>query len=144
LYAVQRMTQLATLFTLLALLAYIEARQVTVFNTRHVLYGWILFPLFLFSAVLSKEIGVLIILYVVLFELSVFQTSLNTLRRNKQLALWLLVFVFVPLSLGLTYFLTHVSQVTDYSNRTFTLGERLLTQVHVLFFYMKMIILPNV
>ncbi|MEY4641708.1 MAG: hypothetical protein RLZZ227_1702 [Pseudomonadota bacterium] len=144
LYVVQRMTQLAVLFTLLALLAYLEARMAAGRSRRYWVFGWLIFPLCLVLAMLSKEIGTLIPFYVLIIEFFVFRDSLVRVRQNPQLSAWLLVFVALPLTLGGIYVLTHFAAFTDHSMRTFTLGERLLTQVHVVFFYVRQILLPRV
>lgn len=144
LYAVQRMTQLGALFILLALLAYLNARLQPCASRRFWIYGWVLFPLCTLLAALSKETAVLIPLYVLVCELLVVRTRYAELRRNPYLAAWLGVFVAAPLVLGSLYLLTHLDQFTDYSSRTFSVGERLLTQVHVLFFYARLILLPRV
>jgi len=143
LYAVQRMTQLAVLFTLLALLAQHAARIRPRADWRYVLYGWVLFPLCGLLALLSKETGVLIPLYVVVSEVLVHRTDLALLRRERRHLVWLLVFVAVPLLLGSAGLVLMFDTVADYSNRNFTLGERLLTQLHVVAHYVQMILLPR-
>jgi len=143
LYAVQRMTQLAVLFTLLALLAHHAARIRPRADWRYVVYGWVLFPLFGLLAVLSKETGVLIPLYVVVSEVLVHRTDLALLRRERRHLVWLLVFVVLPLVLGCAGLILMFDSVADYSNRNFTLVERLLTQLHVVAHYVHMILLPR-
>lgn len=143
LYAVQRMTQLAALFSLLAMLAYLGARQQPSASLRFGVLGWVLFPLSALLAALSKETAVLIPLYVLACELLVFRTSRADLRRNRHIAVWLGFFVAAPLLLGGLYVLTHFDRFTNYSGRTFTLGERLLTQIHALFFYVRLTLIPR-
>ncbi len=143
LYAVQRMTQLAVLFTLLALLAYVKARFSLAAPYRFYGYGWILLPLFAVLAVLSKENGALIPVYILLIEFLVFRPSAAELRANRRLGVFLGVFVAAPLLLASAALLFEFDSLTNYNNRTFTLAERLLTQVHALFFYIRMILLPR-
>lgn len=143
LYAVQRMTQLAVLFTLLALLAHHAARIRPHADWRYVLYGWVLFPLCGLLAVLSKETGVLVPLYVAVSEVLVHRTDLALLRRERRHLVWLLVFVVMPLALGAAGMVLMFDTVADYSNRNFTLVERLLTQLHVVAHYVNMILLPR-
>lgn len=144
LYAVQRMTQLAAFFTLLALLAYVKARLNVGVQWRFYLPAWILFPLFAGLAVLSKENGALIPFYVLAAELLVFRSSIREILRNRQLAIFLGVFVAAPLLLASVALVLEFDSLTNYNSRTFTLEERLLTQVHVLFFYMRTIFLPRI
>ncbi len=144
LYAVQRMAQLAVFFTLLALLCYVALRRCETFNKRFVLLGWILFPCCLLLALLSKETGVLIPLYVLLFEVVVYRTTAQVLREKRHIALWLGIFVLLPLLLGAAGTLLFFDDSANYSNRTFTLGERLLTQLHVVAYYARMILAPRI
>jgi len=143
LYAVQRMTQLAVLFTLLALLCYVKFRcmqqQCWVWYWR----AWLLFPFLMLLALLSKETGVLIPLYILIIEVTVFRAGVDFFRKNRHQMIFLLVFVGLPILLGSIVLLAKFSSFTDYSSRSFTLAERLLTQLHVVAFYIKMIFLPR-
>lgn len=143
LYIVQRMTQLAALFIVLALLAWLKARQEGIARWQYLLFGWCLFPLCTLLAALSKETGALVPVYVLLIELLVFRTRPATLRAQPRLGLLLSVFVLLPLLAAALVLLLRFDAFTDYSTRTFTLGERLLTQVGVLFFYLRLIFLPR-
>jgi protein O-mannosyl-transferase len=143
LYAVQRMTQLATVFTLLSLLFYWEIRTC---HTRPVLRPpwamWLLFLVSLLLALLSKENGALIPVYLLVFEVVVFRGQWKNLLRTQQ---WfLLMFMILPLLIGVLYVGTHFEKLTNYASRSFTLQERLLTQLHVLPFYAREILLPRV
>jgi len=145
LYAVQRMTELAALFTLLALLAYLRMRRLAPSGGPAFLWtGWVLFPLCGVLALLSKESGALIPFYVAACELLVFGGNREVWRGLPRLRLWLGVFVALPLVLGAGLVLGWFELLTDYSSRNFTLSERLLTQVHALFFYIRLILLPRI
>ena len=146
LYVVQRMAQLSTLFTLLALYSYLRSRTMTMGRNQFtlLLHAWILFPCWMMLSILSKENGVLIPLYVLLIEIFAFNRGRPYFRNmDFHLRLWLGVFVLVPLLAGGLYVLTHFPELTDYSNRSFTLEQRLLTQVAVVLFYARMIMLPR-
>lgn len=143
LYAVQRMTQLSAFFTLLALLAYVKARLSEVNTWRFHGFGWVLFPLFTGLALLSKENGALIPVYALALEFLVFRPTVPELRANRRLALFVGVFVAVPLLLGAALLIFGFDSLINYNGRSFSLQERLLTEVHVLFFYMRLIFLPR-
>ena len=143
LYAVQRMTQLSALFTLLSLLIYLEARLSLVWGNKERVFAWILFPLSLGLAMLSKESGALIPVFVLAIELLAFRTTFATLKARPPLALFLGVFVAIPLLVGALYIVTHLEVVANYNHRTFTLPERLMTELHVVFFYARLILLPR-
>lgn len=144
LYVVQRMTILAALFLLLALWTYLVLRQQTHWSRRHWLMAFVLFPALQLLAMFSKETGVLLPLFMLACELLVF----CSLRQWRQLGRpqlgFLLVFVLFPLLVGGLYFVARADVMLDYSVRNFTLGERLLTQLHVLPLYLRLILLPRV
>jgi tetratricopeptide (TPR) repeat protein len=144
LYVVQRMAQLASFFTILALLAWMQARTHLDDRPRYLVFGWVLFPLCTLLAALSKETGALVPLFVLAIEVFVFRTTFAQIKASRALQALLLVFVLLPLLLGALALLLKFESLTNYSSRTFTLGERLLTQVHVLFFYVRLILLPRI
>ena len=146
LYAVQRMAQLATLFTLCGLL-------VLVFGLKQLQQGrlsiaavflYLGFPLCLALAALSKENGVLLPLYALclLPFWSVSQNNAKTAWRLR--AGFITIFIVIPLILGGLYLLLRFDSLTNYSNRNFTLQERLLTQPGILWFYIKLHLFPRV
>ena len=145
LYPVQRMAQLGVLFTVaglyVALLGLEQARD----GRRGSAIGLLFFgyPLLLAMAVASKESGVLL-LPLTLLALGFIWPTLRPrqgvigLQRNFALLL-----VLLPLLLGLLYFALRWPRLLDYSGRLFTLPERIYTQLHVLWFYLKLILLPR-
>lgn len=145
LYPVQRMAQLGVLFTVaglyVALLGLEQARD----GRRGRAIGLLFFgyPLLLAMAVASKESGVLLLPLTLLALGFIWPTlrpqqGLVGLQRNFALLL-----VLLPLLLGLLYFALRWPRLLDYSGRLFTLPERIYTQLHVLWFYLKLILLPR-
>ncbi|MDT8397195.1 MAG: hypothetical protein RQ899_01095 [Pseudomonadales bacterium] len=144
LYSVQRMAQLSMLFTLLALLSYVLGRErMDRRGKGYYLLSYGCFPLFLLLALLAKENGALIPLYVLAIEWLAFRFSARERHGKWRLGSFLTFFVAVPLVVGGYYFLTHLAQFLNYDFRTFTLSERLLTELHVVFFYTRLILLPR-
>jgi hypothetical protein len=145
LYVVQRMAQLATLFTLLALLIFIFAREQLLAQRmlRFYLLAYLTFPLCLIFALLSKENGALIPIYLLAFEFLVFRFEYPSSGVKKAVWIFLGIFAVIPLLVGSLYFFTHFSSFVDYSVRDFTMSERLMTQLHVIPFYLKLIFLPR-
>lgn len=143
LYAVQRMTLLATLFSLLGMLAYLRMRRAQFaggFGAAPALAALVC----LVAAVFSKESGVLLPLYWGLLELAVLRlrAAQPTVQRALKLV-WLgggtLALLGLLLSLpALIAWLQH-----GYSGREFTLGERLLTQPRMLLLYLRLLLLPD-
>lgn len=146
LYAVQRMAQLAALFTLAALLAYVALRKAMeqARPLRFQVLAVLLYALFQLLALLSKENGALIPVYVILIELVVYRFRADTPAQRRVLGLFHGVFVLAPLLLGSLYLLANFDRFSSYAFRDFTMGERVLTQAHVLLFYVKLVLLPAV
>lgn len=142
-YVVQRMAILSTLFTLAALLVYLDARMHSG-DRRFYLSGWIVFPAMALLAVLSKESGALIPVYLLIIELCCFQVGEQDARVRRRMAVFRATFIVIPIALGLIGLALKFDEFADYSMRTFTLSERLLTQIHVLFFYIRLILMPRI
>lgn len=145
LYAVQRMTQLSTMFVLAALLTYVIARrQSTLRSPTSTILLAILFPMFTILGVLSKEDAVLIPVYVLVIEFCIFRfrTTLHTDRPALLLVIGL--YGIAPIVLGGLYFLTHMTSLLGaYAYREFTLAERLASQSVIIWDYVRMIALPR-
>ena len=144
LYVVQRMTSLATLFTLCALCLYLFGR-LRMLNQQTGFY-LILIGLFFFGglATLSKESGVLTVVYMFVLEFTLFRGKNNSGSTDRKIAgLFVLVIAF-PVLVAIGWFYTHPSfMINGYAGRDFTLWERLLTEARALAFYLKLIILPS-
>lgn len=145
LYVVQRMAQLSTFFTLLALLVYIIARESLIkgnFSKFYIL-AYLAFPVLMLLALFSKENGALIPIYIIAIEMLVYKFDFSPVRIQKHIMTFLGVFVALPILLGSFYFFTHIEQFINYTNRDFNLLERLMTQLHAVVFYIKLIFLPR-
>ncbi|MDM8565077.1 hypothetical protein QUF74_05435 [Candidatus Halobeggiatoa sp. HSG11] len=127
LYVIQRMTQLSVLFTLIGLLFYLYGRikNSLLLITIGVVAGGIL-------AVLSKENGILLVLYIIVLEV----TILSTMPKPNYWRIWSSIFLYFPLLLLAGYFLIDIDGLLrPYEIRDFTIGERLLTQAGILIEY---------
>jgi Tfp pilus assembly protein PilF len=138
-YIVQRMAELAALFTLLAVYCYLRARQ------RGLHFGWVgaCVAAMLLGA-FSKENAWITPLLLLVAEFSVvrIQGPLWRYRFDRYVAvLPLVVVVIVACDLLLSGPLTH-SYVAGYGARDFTLWERLLTQPRVILFHLSQFALP--
>ncbi len=144
LYVVQRMAQLAVLFSVLALLCYVIGRQNLLPKPKlAILLLFIAFPTFLMLAVLSKESGVLTLAFVAIIEIFVFRRNKGVISSNRQIRLFMVIFFLVLMTISaFVIFRGHVS-LLDYSHRNFTLSERLLSEGIILTEYLRMIILPR-
>lgn len=140
LYTVQRMTQLSAMFTLLGLITYLQGRYALVQQQPR--RGFILMSLGIgiggVLATLSKENGILLILYVLVLE----TTLLPSLPKPRHWHLWAIPFIYAPLTLLILYFAVNFGQFLQaYAIRDFTMGERLLTETRVLVDYLAKILL---
>jgi hypothetical protein len=147
LYAVQRMAQLATLFTVLGLLVFMRYRQR--WAEQGASHGellaaglWLL--LLTTLAILSKENGALLPWLVVVLEVSIFRgVWAGRPDRRLRSAGW--ITLVAPLILVLAIFVLAPDRlVAGYAWREFTLEERVLTQARLLWRYLGWIIVPNI
>ena len=143
LYAVQRMNQLATLFSLAALVLYLRVRCVSAEHTGSGARWVALVPgigLLTILGYACKENALLIPVFIIILEIFLFPDIPRWLgtRAGKTTA--------VALSLVLVVFLLGLlpgSSLVDYSERTFTLEERVLTQARILWIYIAQLIVPT-
>ena len=135
LFVAQRMTSLAAFFTLAALLLYLYGRQTA--GSK----GWMAIALSLLlcwpMALMSKETGLLLPLYIVVCEWLVLRCSLSFSSR----ILWLGA-ISLGFSLAGIVFVEWNFVVGGYTFRDFGLVERLLTESRVLWFYLLQLLFP--
>lgn len=142
LYVIQRMTELCTLFTLAGLLAYVHGRERLLQGAGNHGYLWVSAGVMLggIFATLSKESGILLVVYLLVLEATLF----SSLARPKYWKQWAMVFLFLPLLALAVYFLLDMEKILqNYTLRNFSLGERLLTESRVLLEYIAKIIFPH-
>lgn len=145
LYAVQRMTELAALFSVYAALAYVQGRE-KLLRGEAAGFGWIGGALIVGGglATLSKESGALLPVLLLVLEAGVFRFAAHPrlVRRTR----WMLGgTLLLPTLLILGYLVSVAFLSADgYANRTFTPSERLLTECRALFFYLRLILLPDI
>lgn len=152
LYIVQRMTLLATTFSLLTFIAYLYARRN--FLVEHYVAGAAMLGCAAFAAALgffSKERVVLLPLQILLIE---FLCSVNGgVKRNRILAFifWCgvvpaaVIVISYPLKLlavNIWHYIATGSEV-EHATRPFTMFERLLTEQRVLGDYLMDLLLPK-
>ncbi|MEW5008329.1 MAG: hypothetical protein AB1Y36_03495 [Cycloclasticus sp.] len=147
LYIVQRMTSLSTLFSLASLCLYLSARKL---QTGHnalstVNIRFLASVACFFLAIYSKENALLLPVYVLILEWSLFsnQTPWRTLAgfsaKNKKLFIPALV---ITALLILDYCINYA--LPGYNSRHFSMPERLLTEARVVTLYLFLIIIPRI
>jgi tetratricopeptide (TPR) repeat protein len=139
-YIVQRMTSMAALFYMLAMLAYIKGRQE---NSR---YRILFFALCAFSGVLgfgSKQNTVVLPAAVLLYEVYFFQKG--NLEFIKKRAGLVAILLLVPIITAMAY--TRMNFIAgfldEYAKRDFTMLQRVLTEQRVLLHYFVILFYPH-
>ena len=145
LYVVQRMTSLAAMFTFAGLLLFVIGRNRLAAGQRGA--WWLMIAGTLGGAILgaaSKETAVLILAFVLLVELFFFERiTIGIKNRTRLFVFYVLTFGLPVVSMLVLYLLT--PSIHDlYLTRAFTMSERLMTESRVLFFYLYLLLYPNV
>jgi hypothetical protein len=147
LYAIQRMAQLAALFTVLGLLVYTRYRlrwAVRGAGSGEIISAALWLFLITLAAVLCKENGILLPWLVVAVEVFLFRGTWAG-RENPVLrrAGWALI-VLPLLALLLAFVLDPGWLDGRYARREFTLQERMLTQARLLWHYLHWLLVPDI
>jgi len=146
LYVVQRMTSMAGMFMLMGTCIYVAGRLSL---EKEPTKGILLMCLGLIAGTAlgaaCKENAALLPIYIGALEF----TLLTQLRSNQQtlrkVRWFFILFLGLPILAGLFYWLQHPTFITGgYGGRPFTFIERVLTEPRVLWFYLSMIIVPDI
>lgn len=143
LYIVQRMTSLAALCTLAAMLAYMYGRERSLAGKRGWPLIWLLTPVFGVIGLFCKEDAALLPLYLLVLEWLVFGFRKREQQLAKNITVFYLVGLVVPGLIGIGY-LIHQHFWTGYAGRDFTLPERVLTEFRVMILYVKWTFFPDI
>lgn len=142
LMAVQRMATLSSTFMLLGLIGYVSGRAMLNQSptraywqmTASVVVGTLL-------ALLCKESGALLLLYVLVLEVALVRAA--GAPTDIKFKRWVWVFLGAPVFLMAAYFVYNwPSMMSAYALRSFTVSERLLTEARVLWDYLGQIYFP--
>lgn len=139
-YIVQRMTSMATMFFLLSLLLYLLGRECNDLKARSLywasaLVAWLL-------ALGSKEIAATLPVIIVLVEMLFYR---DTRRSGPGINPgYFLLAIIASAGVVLLYLGTDPAATIaeQYSSREFGPGERLLTELRVLVFYLSLLVFP--
>jgi hypothetical protein len=141
---VQRMNILCSIFVLLGLLAYLACvtKKAWPDAVRVLLAGAVL-GLSAVLAILCKENGILVFAYAVALNLTLLRPPITALRPTWRRLLHL--GTALPMISLAAVALVQLPQIQgSYRGRSFTLGERLLTQPRVIVDYLREILLPRI
>jgi tetratricopeptide (TPR) repeat protein len=141
------MTSLATLFIVFGLLGYIRGReQIIQGNSRGFFSIVASMACFGALAIFSKESGVLLPLYAIVIEIAFYRHATAPGLARAFRWFWFGLFVAPLLAVAATVLLNKgdLLHLGGYQMRDFTLGERLLTETRVLWFYLTQIVAPDI
>ena len=144
LYVVQRMTSLASLFMLLAFIAYVYGRSRQIQGEKGTLA--ILSSVLVFTpiAILCKETAVLVPVYLLVIEWSIFRFETGNRADKNLLRVFFAATIALPALAIVAYLIANPGIIQDsYLIRNFTLTERLYTEARVLWSYVRLIVLPT-
>lgn len=143
-YVVQRMTELATLFTLAGLFCYVDGRVRSLRGEPALGQALVGICLFGVLAAFSKENGVLIFGYAFVVEAICFRFETANLRERRIVQGFFAITVALPIALAAIFLATHPHWAESaYSIREFTLQQRLMTEARILCDYLVWIFVPN-
>lgn len=95
-------------------------------------------------AVLSKEVGALLPLLMLVTEITLFKFRCHVPAMRRWVITFFTLCVGLPAAATVIYVTSHPEWVMSaYIIRDFNLTERLMTEARVTFFYLKQIVLPN-
>lgn len=143
LYPVQRMAQLSTLFTILAVATYLSARaQVSAGHLRGAyLRLFLFFPLCVLAGLLSKQNAAVAPALCLAAELVYFNHHES---RPRAVTTFFAIFLLLPACAVATVLLTRPDALlAGYAEYDFSLGERLLSQTRVLLDYIGQTLVPR-
>jgi hypothetical protein len=148
LYIVQRMAELAAFFMFLSLICYFLARAHIAYRRGHRLFPSLLLTAsvtFWLLGMFSKENAAITPILVLLLDYIFFPQEAPWRYWDKLAPRLRRAAVICGALLGLAavYFVFQYA-LPGYANRPFTLPERLLTESRVLFFYLYLILVPQI
>lgn len=140
LYIVQRMAQLATLFTLAGIVGYLKARLLLNRKPKLAyLYMAIVIIICTLLATYSKENGALLPLLILVIEFC------NPNKNYKPIWQWRAIFLWLPSLAILTLMLKYVTFAENpWPNRNFNMVERLYSETRIVTEYLFNLVIPQI
>lgn len=141
-YIVQRMNSMGAMFYIMAILCYVKARITP--NKMLKAFSFFASLLAAMLAFGSKENTLTLPLFIALYE-SYFLHSFNKKVARKHI-FWMMIYFGILLFISYHFLLKDISLPglfsSRYDYRTFSLGERLLTEPRVVLHYISLLIFP--
>lgn len=140
LYIVQRMAQLATLFTLVGIIGYLKSRLLLKTKSKLAyLYMAIVIIICTLLATYSKENGALLPLLILVIEFC------NPNKNHKPMWQWRAIFLWLP-SLAISILMLKYVTFAEnpWPNRNFNMIERLYSETRIVTEYLFNLIIPQI
>jgi tetratricopeptide (TPR) repeat protein len=140
-YIVQRMAQMAAMFYIIAMYAYIKGR---ITNLPYKKAAWFIGCFFCFIfAIGSKENSAMLPISLILIEITFFQ-NLKDKQIQKQFVLLSLAVIIMIFLFGTFAFMrgNPLSFIESYNHRSFSFTERLFAQPRIVLYYISQIFYP--
>jgi len=143
LLAVQRMESLAQVFVFAGLCLYMDGREAQLDGRGG--WGKILVGIGACTVlgILAKETAAMIPLYAFIAECLFFGFATRGREPDRRIQALFALVLLLPFVAGLAWLLPHVLSPGAYSGRSFTLGERLLTESRILWDYVCWTLMPR-
>lgn len=144
LYVVQRMAILASLFSFLGVWAYVNGRSLQLQGRTGWFWLLVAMPACTALAALSKENGLLTPLLCIVCEYCFLRLAAHRPWDRRLLR----GLYGASAAIGLGFMLMHLSTISNvivggYADRPFTLSQRLLTEARVLWWYLRLLVAPD-
>ena len=140
-YIIQRMASITGMFYIISMFFYVEARRSEIPRKKNILFGLCVITGLL--AMGSKENAFMLPVSIYLFDLILIQgLTKDTLKKNIKPAS---IFIFLIICIGAAYYFLSgrdPSILSLYSERAFTLKERLFSEPRIILFYLSLIFYP--
>jgi len=142
-YIVQRMASFVAMFYIIGIYFYLKARLSSPRYKRFLFIAGCLLSFIL--ALGSKENAVTFPIAVAIMEILFFQNLKDRNSRRKVTLTLIIGGVVITAFLTILFIKGNIAHLLEgYENRTFTLGERLLTESRIIIYYMSQIFYPMV
>ena len=141
LYVVQRMTQLASLFSLIGIYCYLRGYEKYFYknNNKQLIYAGLSVWFFTLVAILCKENGILLPLFILVINTTLLSVNPDQATLRKWNWFWL----GIPLGALFIYLVsTFDVMLASYQERPFTMSQRMLTECIILFDYLRSMLFP--
>lgn len=134
-YVVQRMTLLSASFTLLGVITFVVGYQLSIkYRWRGLLLASLGIAIGYVGGILSKETGILLCVFVPLLYMVVLKKNEG---NQKVWCVWLILTCLAPALVLIGYLYFSGEYARGYGIRNFSMTERLMTEVIILWDYLK-------